>query len=408
MELNISASSRAAIPRIVVGSVFAVLGFNYIGAAAILGEFGPVIDLAFQAGPVIVMVAGLALLARGVVMLTGRRTARFEDGQVTVTGKSLLGSENWSEPLSAYDGVRWREIVVYRRTGVSSGSSTSNRPSVYQVLDLKHPDPARCIPLYVTRLKAGAHQKLEQIAQLVSASAKDGTRPKRENFEQLDELPATDRTRQKWEHFARLLDVAAIDARGGKPQVRAAADVDKSIRELADEGKIQAEWDGRPTPAGLEVVHEGDPNDADSQEILVTIRAKKFPVWVYGGLMAGSAFLVILGAADLAFLPLIFGGGLGAGVVWHWKSEERNPRTVRITRAQLLIDTPDPGNKARHDVVDHRAIESVEVSGKHDRSVIGSQLVIATDREEYKAGAGLSKDGLAWLRDLILSAVAKA
>lgn len=75
MELNISASSRAAIPRIVVGSVFAVLGFNYIGAAAILGEFGPVIDLAFQAGPIIIMVAGLALFARGVVMLTDRRTA---------------------------------------------------------------------------------------------------------------------------------------------------------------------------------------------------------------------------------------------------------------------------------------------------------------------------------------------
>jgi len=408
MELDISSSLGAAIPRIIVGAIFAVLGFNYIGGFAEPGQFGSVIGLAFQFAPIIIMVAGLGLFARGVIMLADRRTARIEDGQVTVSGKSLLGSENWSEPLSAYDGVRWREIVVQRRTGLSSGSSSSNRPSVYQVLDLKHPDPARCVPLYVTRLKAGAHQKLEHLTELLQTAAKDGARPNLGDFEKLDELPATDRTRQKWEHFARLLGVPAIDTRGGEPQVRAAADVDKSIRELADEGKVQAEWAARPPPAGLEVVHEGDADAPDSQEILVTIRAKKHPVWIYGGLLAFGAFLVIVGAADLAFLPVIFGGGLGAGVVWHWKSEERNPRTIRITRTQLLIDTPSPGNKTGHDVIDHRAIESVEVSGKHDRTVIGSQLVIATDREDYKAGAGLSKDGMAWLRDLILSAVAKA
>ena len=95
-------------------------------------------------------------------------------------------------------------------------------------------------------------------------------------------------------------------------------------------------------------------------------------------------------------------------MVWHWRSEVRNPRTLRITRTQLLINTPSPGNETRHDAIDHRAIESVDVSSQHDRTVTGPQLVIATDREEYKAGAGLSKDGLAWLRDLILSAVAKA
>jgi len=408
MELDISFSLWAAIPRIIGGAVFAVFGFNYIGGFAPPGQFGSIIELAFQFAPIIFLVAGLPVFARGVIMLADRRTAHFENGRVTVTGKSLLGSENWSEPFTAYEGVRWREIVAQRRTGSSSGSSTSHRPSVYQVLDLKHPDPARCLPLYVTRLKAGAHQKLEHLGKLLDTASKDGTRPKSEDFEKLRDLPATDGTRQKWKHFAKLLDVPAIDARGGKQQVRAAADVDKSIRELADEGKVRAEWDGRPPPSGLEVAHEGDADTPDSQTILVTIRAKKHPLWLYGALLALAAFLVIVGAADLAFLPVIFGGGLGAGVTWHWKSEERNPRTIRITRTQLLLDTPSPGNATAHDVIDHRAIESVEVSSQHDRTVIGSQLVIATDREEYKAGAGLSKNGLAWLRDLILSAVAKA
>jgi hypothetical protein len=408
MELNISTSLRAAVPRIVVGAVFAVLGFNYIGSAADQGQFGSIIELAFQAGPIIIMIAGLGLFARGAIMLADRRTARFEGGQVTVTGRSFLRSESWSEALSAYEGVRWREIVVRRWTGLSNNTSSNNRPSVYQVLELQHPDPARCIPLYVTRLRAGAHQKLENLAKLLKRSAKDGSHPKFEDFEKLDGLPAEDRVRQNWEHFSKLLGVPTIDTRGEKQQVRAAADVDKSIRELADEGKIHAEWDGRPPPAGLEVIDEGDADDPDAQAILVTIRAKKYPVWVYGAILAFCGFFFIMGVVDLALIAVLFGGGIGAGVIWHWKSEERNPRTIRITRTQLLIDTTNPGNATQHDVIDHRAIESVKVSGQYDRTVMGSQLAIATDQEEYKVGAGLSKDGLAWLRDLILSAVAKA
>jgi hypothetical protein len=373
-----------------------------------MAHYGPLLSLVFPYLPLVIVVAGLVMFARGIIGFTDSRTARFEDGQVTVTGKSLLGSENWSEPLNSYDGVRWREIVVHRRAGSSDNSTSNTGPRIYQVLDLQHPDPARCVPLHVEWMKSGARQKMQQLAKLVKAPVEDGTRPDLKDFEALDDIPAKDETSEKWEHLAKLLSVPAIDTRGGRQQVRAAADVDKSIRELADEGKIQAEWDDRPPPVGLEVVHEGDTDDPDSQAILVIIRAKKHPVWLYGALLAFSAILVVLGVTDLALLPLIFGGGLGAGVVWHWKSEERNPRTIRITRTQLLIDTPDPGNAARHDVIDHRAIESVEVSGRHDRAVFGSQLIIATDREEYKAGAGLSKDGLAWLRDIIMAAVAKA
>ena len=63
------------------------------------------------------MIAGLGLFARGAIMLADRRTARFEGGQVTVIGRSFLRSESWSEALSVYEGVRWREVVVRRWTG---------------------------------------------------------------------------------------------------------------------------------------------------------------------------------------------------------------------------------------------------------------------------------------------------
>ena len=73
-----------------------------------------------------------------------------------------------------------------------------------------------------------------------------------------------------------------------------------------------------------------------------------------------------------------------------------------------MIDTPNPGNATINDVIDHQDIESVVISGRHDRYSIGSQLLISTDGEEFKIASGVSKDGLSWLRDIILSAVAKA
>lgn len=372
MELDISTSLLAALPNVAVGVIFAALGFNLYGNVPASTEFGSVIAFVFQAMPIVFIVAGLAVLVRGVAGLTDRRIVRIDDHGVTVSAKSLFRSQNWSEPLDAFDGVRWRQIVVRVHGNRGSSSSTIRPPRVYYVLDLKHPDAARCIPLHVTRL--------------------DGA------------------IRPKWEHLAKLLNVPAIDERGGETRVRAAEDVDKSIRELTEEGKLEVEWDDRPPPAGLDLAHEGDAADTDSQVIVVTILARRFPLWLYGAVLVPGAFMLVAGALDLALFPVLFGGGLGAAVIWHWKYEARNPRTVRITRSGVDLETPNPGNPPKRGSVRHSAIESVDIR-KQDgdsRGFLGAQLVIVSDQGEHKTGAGLSREGLVWLRDLILAAVAKA
>lgn len=409
MTLQITTSRLSAISKLGMGLLTAVVGFISMAVFAVLAgqsQQGLLIELAFRFGPILITALGVVVFVQGVNGFRYRRTVTVKDGQVSVVGKSLFKRENWSEPLSAFEGVRWREITVHVRVQMSGNTSARHRrPSVYQVLDLQHRDEKRCIPLHVTKMDVGSERIFQKMSEMIDL--KEGSRSKLGGIaDRIDSLQ--EGTRSKWENFAQLLDVPSIDAREGNQTIRAAADIDKSVKELAVEGKITAEWDDRPPPSGLEVAYEGDDDTPEEQTILVTIRSKKFPVWIYGAILAFCGFFFLLGVFDLSFIGILFGGLVGGGVIWHWRSEERNPRTVRITRSQLIIDTPNPGNATANDVIDHQSIESVIISARYDRYAIGAQLLISTDREEFKIASGVSKDGLGWLRDLILSAVAKA
>jgi hypothetical protein len=366
IELDISTGVFPAIPRVLGGGVLlvmALIAYRNLGAEA---DPGSSLALIFWLAAILFALAGLALLAIGAIGLGDQRTVRIDGERVEVSGKSLVGSEAWSEPLSAYEGVRWREFVVQRRLGINKNNRTSRLPKVYQALDLKHPDPAKCVPLYVTRFR--------------------------------------DVTRPKWEQFAKVLGLDAIDARGGERRVRAAEDLDKSVRQLAYEGTAVAAWDQSAPPVGLELAREGR---GDAERLIVTIRAKRYPVLLYGGVIAFALFFVIIGVVDLAFIPVLFGGALAAGVVWHWRSEDRNPRTITITRGAVEIHTPNPGNAAGHEALDHASIRDAQIARSYDKSAIGPHLLITTERSAIKVGAGLSQAGLGWLRDLILTAIAK-
>jgi hypothetical protein len=368
IDLDISTSRLSAAPKIVFGAIFVVLGVVVLIGITPQTQHGTLIATLFQAAPFVVILAGVYLFARGSIGWFDKRALHIADGRVAVSGKSFLRSENWSEPLDAYDGVRWREMIVQRWRGMQSSGNI--KPKVYQVLDLKHPDATKCVPLHVTRLNDG--------------------------------------TRATWERLARLLDISAIDERDGVARTRASQDVDKSIKDLADEGKIRANFDDSAPPPGLELLREGSPDQPDLQVMTVVIGAARYPSWLYGGLIAFGGFLIIVGAFDLAALPMIFGGALVAGVYWHWRSESRNLRTVKITRSDLTYDTPNPGKQPTHGVLRHSAIESVHIAKVDERGLLGRQITVSTDQSEHVIGAGLSREALAWLRDLILAAVAKA
>jgi|GEM_PF-4092835 len=406
MDLSVTNSRLSSMGRIVVGPVLAWLGYGMIGANSGVLAGVPFGETLVLVSPLIIAGFGLVLLTQGVFRLNHRIWVHIENGMVEAKAMSILGSDKWTEPLAAYQGVRWRELVVQSRLRVGGNNTTGrNMPRIYQVLDLYHTDPTRCIPLYVTRLRENRGQAFSKLNEIMQRS--DEARDKLGSFAvKIDDLQVN--TRSRWEGIATVLGVPTIDARDGKQEVRAAADIDKSIRELADEGKIDAEWDGRPPPAGLDLAYLGGDNASGAQEISVTILARKFPIWLYAGLFLLFGFLFLNGLFQMELVLIVFGGLIAAGTVWHWKSETKNPRSVRITRSQLLINTPNPGNASKSNTVAHTAIESVTISSRNSQSSFGLQLVVATDREEFKIGLGLSKEALEWLRELILSAVAKA
>ena len=50
---------------------------------------------------------------------------------------------------------------------MSGNNSRNVRPRIYQVLELQHHDPDRCIPLHVTRMKAGSERFFKQMSGMI-------------------------------------------------------------------------------------------------------------------------------------------------------------------------------------------------------------------------------------------------
>ena len=360
MELDISPSKSSAIDRILFGCVFAGVALVvYLGGGSNSGGLGGSL---YSLISLVLVAAGVVQIARVAMTYSHRRRLTVADGTVQVQGGSLLGREYWSEPLSSYHGVRWREFVVRNRN--ASSSSASQRAKHYQYVDLAHPDASKSVPLFVT-IRNGV-------------------------------------TRAEWEGLSKLLGVPAIDARGGETQIRAAEDVDKSIRELANEGKIAAEWSGEAAPRELLVDY------GDGDKIIVTITARRLPVWLYTFFFVFGGFMLFLGVKDVALLPLLFGAAVAGGGVWYWRFDGTNPRQIIVTRDEVSIINPSPIAGEPPESVAHSAIEAVRIVKDEKNKMLGEQLCLATDSNEVKSGHGISKDALEWLRKLIVSAIASA
>lgn len=88
---------------------------------------------------------GLLNVVYGVLQSGFEMSLAITPDEVKVRRKGLLGEERWSEPLSAYNGVRLRERQVRRQ---SVGTIESSKR--YQIIELAHDRPERTVPLYVT------------------------------------------------------------------------------------------------------------------------------------------------------------------------------------------------------------------------------------------------------------------
>lgn len=131
---------------------------------------------------------------------------------ITFTEKGLF-SNNWSEPVFAFKGVLRRKYTVTTGAGEHSTFAT------YQDVILDHPDKDKTLLVYRTS---------------VESEDKD--------------------IRKLWEVTARALNLLALEKTDEEIVTRAPEDLDKSIRDLAAEGKISVDFDPNATPPrGIEL-----------------------------------------------------------------------------------------------------------------------------------------------------------
>lgn len=343
-----------------VGALFMILfsliwgGFPTVGLFSMLGsgDAGPELFI-FLIFPII----GVGILLFGIHSFLWRRGVAFDGQSFTVTESGLKGKKSWTEPLSAYEGV----MRSTRRV------KTKNSSYTLYMIDLIHPDPDRKINLYTDTSEAGF--------------------------------------RGKWEEYSRLLSLPAFEQGEGGMVRRDAADLDKSVGELIQEGKVEIDYDTLSRPAkGLAVNIEGD-------AIAITRTGPQNPWW--GSLIAVLFPLIFVGvgffASDLEMFGRVIFGGMGLLFELIFVIGVYNDLT---TRARLRVG-PDGvrvnkvggSGESKGTFIPTAEIEAVTLKRKDNEW--RPSVVISSDRETLRFGAGLPRMALESVMNTVLAKIAE-
>jgi hypothetical protein len=186
---------------------------------------------------------------------------------------------------------------------------------------------------------------------------------------------------------------------------REAGDLDKSVGELIREGKVEIDRDALSYPAeGLAIGFEGD----------VTVITRTGPANPWWGSLIGMLFplvfvAVALYAPDMPLSARWLFGGVGAlfevifviGVVTDLLSRQR----LRVGPAGIWVNRAWAKSETRGERIEAAEIETVTLGRKSDGA--RTAVVIASDREKLKFGAGLPRRSLEFVMNTILAKIAE-
>jgi hypothetical protein len=269
---------------------------------------------------------------------------------------------SWDEPLSGYEGVLARSKYPY---------SDSDNTYIVYIVELMHPNEQRRITLWQNSTAFGQ--------------------------------------RAVWKKYSRQLGLPALwqdkYEYGEEYTRRDPDDLDKSVRELVAEGKLEFTFDpAAAVPDELKLDIQGD-------QLEIVIGTSKTPLWVTLIVMLlffplPASFLCVGLTGNIFFG--ILGIFIGMRMIRALKETKETSNMiiplVRIKREGLHIlgRTPEGETKGRHIRAD--AIENVRVGKKKKNDVFPSVLV-DTYEGSHAIGEGLDKDTLEWLRNCILNKV---
>ncbi|XOF33816.1 MAG: hypothetical protein ACL93V_00515 [Candidatus Electrothrix sp. YB6] len=312
------------------------------------GTFEPAMLMAL-----ILTVSGIGLFLFGLYLFSARTVTEFDGKTFRYRSKSLFGSKAWDEPLSKYEGVLARS--KYHSGGRNSSSYTD------YIVELIHPDEQRRITLWQSRNSSSGH-------------------------------------RANWEKYCRQFGLPALKEDGEGYTRRAPDDLDKSVRELAAEGKLEIPFDpAAAVPEVLKLNIQGD-------QLEMVIGTPKTPLWKWliGMVItfAIPALFIWIGGGHAVFGAL-FGVLMVGAFIWTLIATP----LVRINRKGLHVLYRTPWGETRGKRISAEAIRNVRVGKARPRQSSPS-VVVETAATNHAIGQGLEEDALEWLKNCILSKVA--
>jgi hypothetical protein len=339
-----------------VGGIFLIIFALLWGGMPTVMLISVIASGKFEPATLIILiftVIGAGMIIGGLNLVVGSTTTVIDEHRVAVTKKSLFGTRQWSEQLSAFEGVLSRS--EYHQGG-------KNQPSyTLYIVELRHSDSKKAVKLYESR-------------------------------SDLD-------FRTIWEGYCRRLNMPAVETDGKRLVKREVSDLDKSVKDLVREGKVKVEFDpSKAPPAELALRVDGDTLELTvvkkKSSLIPFAIALLIPcVFIYIGFFVKDC-PVLFGIVGVLFFVLML-----AGFIWSLVTKEQ----IRIGKEGILVRQLSPRGISEIASVRSETIEQVRI-GKKDGTGQDA-LLLETDDGTFEAGKGLSSESLEWLKNCIVRVI---
>jgi hypothetical protein len=320
--------------------------------ALVQGTFEPMMT------PLLIFtVIGLGIFLLGLWQATRVQTTRIDEHTVSVDTRWVFGHRLWSEPKSRYEGV-------LSRSEWHSGGKNSSSYTLH-VVELWHPDNKKRIRLYASR-------------------SDEGLRKIREGY-------------------CRSLNMPALEGDGPERTVRDVEDLDKSVRDLVEEGKLAVNFDPvkQPPPRGIGIETLDD-------QLRLTLPTVRIPIGILllglglPGTFIYFGFFKANGPIGLGVVGALILLAVVAGYIWSQVAQavvEVGPDRVRAFYKTPWGETPSRSVSASE-------IENIRIGRKTEgRGQPG--VLLATDRTTVAIAEGRSAAMQEWLKNCIMAVIVR-
>lgn len=298
---------------------------------------------------------GLGLIAGSIFSFNRYKRICFDGKEFRITYAPSFGvKHHTTEPLENYIGVRLR--VLFIQTGLFNRSR--------YIIDLYHRDSDKIVPLYISTNNRNI--------------------------------------RKIWESFAKMFKLPALSVGDRGLVQREYTDLDKSLQDLAANGKLPFIASGKfPAPETLNIEEKKDRTVVQPVGIYWDIFSSLFlfiAVSAIFVLLTGGVYLTIRGTA----VPLKYWatGAVLLFIVVHYLLRLFRSYQLDIYKDRVSVTETLFGKTKKQDTLSAEKIENIELS--YNPTIDRYSLAIISDDKIITFGGRLPVNDLLWLKDFVI------